>query len=1232
MNQRNQSNEAENQGPRSGSQDTLERVGLPGNFYATVESAAQRFGVPVGDVFAWLAQIAELSASRGMGLSHALDSTALEARVRQLYESTPALLYSMDAEGRVLNASNRLLRKLGYRREDVVGHLALSWMPTQSQHIALSQIYPQLFQSDSLESVPLQLVSQTGEVLDVLMSATVERSATGQILSVLISVEDVTQRLLTEKKLADERAHLLNIVNGTSAGTWELHFLTGIDVINETYAQMLGYSVPEMVSLISGDFMNIVHPDDRENAAIQWNAHLNGMTTEYEAEFRIRHREGHWIWILSRGKVGARMPDGRPIHISGIHLDISIRRNAIDRANRAIRDLQNTLDAIPSRVVYWDSDLRYRFGNRAFRERFCPPGTDLSGRHMLEILGPDLYALNVQSIKAITQGQPLEFERQAVLENGEIEHYIIRYLPDEIAGKVQGYYVFVFNITQLKATQAELQNLNTALAERTAQAEAANVAKSAFLASMSHEIRTPMNAILGMHKLIQKTPLTPRQLDYLQKSERAAKSLLGLLDDILDYSKVEAGKLSLDLQAFRTDELLDELSVIFSAYVGNRPVEVLFDIGSGLPEFLVGDVLRIKQVLINLGGNAIKFTEQGSVVVRMHWDGNAHGNSVTRFSVQDSGIGIAPENQTHIFDGFSQAEASTTRKFGGTGLGLAISKRLVELMGGAIRLESALGVGSTFSFELALPVPAHSVVPAAWQKRLRQTHAVRRVMIIDDHPLSGELLRIAARSLQWDIELYSSGAAGITRLQAVLDSPALAFDLIVVDWQMPDMDGWETVRRARALWNGAERTPLLLMVSSSSVELMAQRTPEEQSLLDGFLSKPVTPAMLSDFVERAAQSKPALNLPADAVHWRRLAGMHVLVVEDNLINQQVAQELLMAEGAQVTLAANGQLGVEAIAAAKSPFNAVLMDIQMPVMDGYSATRYVREVLQLHELPIIGLTANAMAKDRISSLEAGMNEHIGKPFDMDHVVHVLLQLTGFVPPNQLEKVAPIATHQSALDWVTADIDLPLALRRMSGNQRMYARAARDFHRMLDTLVFDFLALLRSGSSTDIAQHLHTYKGTAGTLGLVRLASEVAAFEARVKEGDEPGLIRQRMHVLEEAVVAAQAALTIAIDLLQSALMSDQTQGHLPAARTAMAVADAAPTEADHSLHALAMQALQQVGRLAQASDLSALECFATHRAVLASLGDERLVELEEALQALDLHKAAEICADAVQQVH
>jgi len=1154
--------------------------------------------------------------ARHLQMQLTLQKAALEAaelRERRVYESTPAMLFSTDSRGKLLNASDMLLEKLGYARSDVVGLAAVDLMSTESKARTLGQLIPLLQTNDCEKEMPLQMVTQHGDLIDVLVSAAVERAPDGRISRTLHYVEDVTQRRLVEQNLAEERAHLRNIVNGTSAGTWELDLISGQDLINETYAQMLGYSVAEITAKIRGNFLNIVHSNDRENVSIQWNAHLTGMTTEYEAEFRVQHREGHWTWILSRGKVGARGPDGRPMHISGIHLDVSARRNAIEMANRAAHDLRNTLDALPSRVVYWDTDLRFRFGNRAFRERFSAPGVDLTGRHMSDILGIALYDINVAALERLGEAGDYQEEHEALLPNGQPEHYIIRYLADRVAGKIQGFYVFVFDITQLKQTQEQLQTLNMQLADRSAQAEAASVAKSAFLASMSHEIRTPMNAILGMHKLIQKTPLTPRQLDYLKKSERAAKSLLGLLDDILDYSKVEAGKLSLDPQAFRTDELLDELSVIFSAYVGNKPVEVLFDVGAGLPEVVVGDALRIKQVLINLGGNAIKFTEHGSVVIRVVWDGAHDGFSRTRFVVQDSGIGIAPENQAHIFDGFSQAEASTTRKFGGTGLGLAISQRLVRLMGGNIALESALGMGSVFSFELLLPV-VHDI-PESLRKPLALAPAVRRVMIIDDHPLSGELLRIAARSLGWEIELLSSGAAGVQRHAQTLITPELAFDLILVDWQMPEMDGWETARQLRAVPLPSGKRPMLFMVSTNSMELMAHRTGEEQALLDGFLSKPVTPAMLSAAVASAmhpALTSTVLPLPASL---RRLAGMRVLVVEDNLINQQVAEELLISEGARVSLAANGALGVNAIETADPPYDAVLMDIQMPVMDGYAATRHIRQILKLSQLPVIGLTANAMVTDRDDSLASGMNEHVGKPFDMDHLVSVLLRLTGFKPSpsDMLPSVSPrlpVIDKHDVPSSATADIDLSVALKRMSGNQSMYVRAAQQIRQSLDRLVPDLLELLDASQMADAARLLHTYKGTAGTVGLNRLAAALRELELICKApavADAAMQVQLQIQALLPVVSAACQALDGAIAQLQGVEIA-------PSSR---------PTGNNNQLETAAV--LHELLRLARMSDLSALAYFAESRPALFGMGDAFLADLEDALQSLDLTRVVDICS-------
>jgi hypothetical protein len=385
-----------------------------------------------------------------------------------------------------------------------------------------------------------------------------------------------------------------------------------------------------------------------------------------------------------------------------------------------------------------------------------------------------------------------------------------------------------------------------------ARAEQASVAKGQFLANMSHEIRTPMNAILGLLNMLQDTPLNALQTDYVAKTDGAARSLLGLLNDILDFSKVEAGKMTLDPRPFNLDKLLKDLAVILKSNIGDKPVALQFDVASDVPRVLLGDDMRLQQVLINLGGNAIKFTSQGEVVLRVRQVERGATDTVLEFAMRDSGIGIAPENQAHIFSGFSQAEASTTRRFGGTGLGLSISSRLVTLLGGELQLNSTPGQGSTFYFQIRFPLAS---LPVA--------------------------------------ELPPPAAAG---------------------GAVPD-------------------------------------------------------------------------------RVKRLLGLRVLVVEDNKINQMVAKGLLSKEGADITLVENGQLGVQAVATAQPPFDVVLMDVQMPVMDGYAATRAIRQELGLTVLPIVAMTANAMASDRAACMAAGMNDHVGKPFELDHLVTTLLRLCG-----------------------------------------------------------------------------------------------------------------------------------------------------------------------------------------------------------------------------------------------
>jgi len=582
------------------------------------------------------------------------------------------------------------------------------------------------------------------------------------------------------------------------------------------------------------------------------------------------------------------------------------------------------------------------------------------------VLGQDLYLQCLPLMQAALRGEEQVFEGSIALHGGSgVRYALARYLPDMQDDRVLGFYTIVFDVSKMKEAQTQLETLNAQLGERTQQAEAASVAKSAFLANMSHEIRTPMNAILGMLSLLQKTELSDRQADYTHKTQGAARALLSLLNDILDFSKVEAGKMTLDPHPFRLDRVMGELSVILAANIGTKGIEVLFDIDPRLPPALVGDATRLRQILINLCGNAIKFTERGEVVLKLALLA-LRGSEVTlEIAVSDTGIGIAPENQERIFSGFTQAEASTTRRYGGTGLGLAICHRLVALMGSELRLQSEPGRGSRFSFQLTLPMAedeAPVALPIVQEVTLEGRAKNRpRVLIVDDHPVARDVHRRMAASLGWQADEAASGESALELMSA---SPT-RYDAVFLDWHMPGLDGWQTGQQIRAI-TGVGPAVLLFMVTAHGREMLAQRSESSQGLLDGFLVKPLTASMLQDAVAVARRARHAgtadTSVKADkGPAVRRLAGLRLLVAEDNENNQQVARELLEDEGAEVHISGNGQEAVAAVAA--GDFDAVLMDVQMPVMDGYAATARIRGHLGRQTLPIIAMTANAMASDR-----------------------------------------------------------------------------------------------------------------------------------------------------------------------------------------------------------------------------------------------------------------------------
>jgi PAS domain S-box-containing protein len=1034
----------------------------------------------------------------------------------------------------------------------------------------------------------------------------------GTLVSFLmaIAVWLLTVGRLRAQKLADAMTAELNrlalVVQHTDNAVTIADSGMRIQWVNQGFVRITGYTLNEALGKTPGELLSSGKSAPQAIQALM-DSVSQGKSCRVELINRAKGGREYWADTEVQPTFDKQ---GVLVGFMEIGTDISLQKQAQLQMEAAIRDTSALLNTVQTHAIVSTTDAK---GNiTEVNDAFCR----INGYSREELLGQNHSMLRsgVQPSefwadlwRTISSGKPWRGEICNRAKDGSlywVDSMIAPFVGED--GQIQKFISIRTDITERKQVELSLR-------EAREKAELATQSKGQFLANMSHEIRTPMNAILGMLKLLRNTELNSHQRDYADKTEGAAKSLLALVNDILDFSKVEAGKMKLDPQPFRLDRLMRDLAVILSSNVGTKGVEVLFDVDPELPAVLVGDSMRLQQVLINLGGNAVKFTAQGQVVIAVRLRHRDQAQCAVEFSVQDSGIGIAPENQAYIFTGFSQAEASTTRKFGGTGLGLSISQRLVALMGGELGLSSALGEGSTFAFTLQMQ--AVEPVPAALESVHSLPVGTRRALVVDSNPVARELLARTTRNWGWPTEVADSGEAALVLAQDVLKAGGPPFDVIYMDWQMPGMDGWATTRHLRHLYaSRSVSQPMVVMVSANSRESLEQRTVEEQALLSSFLVKPVTASMLLDAVLDASGSGTGVRRGLrTGAGKRRLSGMRLLVVEDNLINQQVAEELLTSEGALVSLAANGQLGVDAIAAAAASrqFDAVLMDMQMPVLDGFAATRVVRKQLQLTNLPIIAMTANALASDRVECLAAGMNEHVGKPFDLDHLVHTLLRVTGFKVSEAMAMdgkayaSAPLPAPVSNMGEAFG-VDVAGALTRMSGMTELYLHLAHEF---LNTLAAE-LAALRAALTGELGQATllaHSLKGTAATLGATNLSHSASVLEKLCKTGAD-GAALQAALLRVEFVAKADAA------NLQAALISLVTDQ--PALR------QTGPPQGDSQA---LVRALAELKPLLVAQDFSALEKYAEMRTVLAELPEALLAPLDEALQNLDMEGALRACS-------
>ncbi len=1128
-----------------------------------------------------------------------------------IFDNAPPVLLTCDGAMHLFNPA--FVALLGGTPEQLQDQRVSILFGSPEQHAAFAAyVAPQLAQGLPVrENWAVQRLD--GRVIDVRMSGRAVH-LDGYPNAALWVIEDVTEVHRAERTMRETSERLELVQEAGKTAVFDVDLRIGRCLWREKIEGVEGIA-ERVFDDWRAIWLDRLWPADSAAAMARIDAALQGDTCSFHDAWRLQRLEEGVRWYACTAHI-QRDGEGKAERIVGVIVDIDAYKKLEEQVAAQVQFQQVLMDTIPVPIFYKDDQGRYLGFNRAYEQAFGIRREDFLGRTVqsLVYLSQDARDRFEADAQAALQGGTA-VHREIVMPQADGQpHHMLFWLqgfrrPDGAPGGVIGVFV---DISDRERVQRELRHAKEL-------AEEATALKSNFLANMSHEIRTPMNAIIGMSHLALRSGLNQRQHDYVSKIGQASQHLMGVINDILDFSRIEAGKLRIEAQPFVLDQVLGGVVDVVSHKASAQGLELICDVAPDVPPNLVGDALRIGQILINYTNNAIKFTERGEVDIVVRVQQQQGEQVLLRFEVRDTGIGLAPEQIERLFQSFQQADTSTTRRYGGTGLGLAISKSLAELMGGEVGVRSLPGQGSTFWFTVPVQrgAPARPLLPAPDLRGLR-------VLVVDDNAHAATVIAEMLQSMSFEVEQAHSGAEALRALQRATPQ-GQAFDLVVLDWQMPGMDGLELARRIGEL--RLPRLPRRVMVTGFGREDVlgsARRQGIEEVLI-----KPVSAsvmfdtlmAVLGDHGELATDSVAAAPLsPAcGSPQFAALRGARVLVVEDNELNQQVAREMLEEVGVVVEVASNGEEGV-AMASAR-PFDLVLMDMQMPVMDGLEATRELRAEPRLSALPVIAMTANALEADRQRCLDAGMNDHLAKPMAAESLWKTLQRwlapaARGAVdtPATADRPGAGAALDDTVLPAVPG-LNLAQGLRSTMGRRALYAETLRRFLGSQEHAPVRIGEALAAGHGEIALREAHTLRGLAGMVGATAVQDSAERLEEALRNGPQD----------DEAVRPLLEALKANVDQLLQSLqpwcgrVQGPAGGALPGAAAA-SLATGGSARQDPASREAINTALQQLHELLQRDDPAAVVFVQRHAALLQQALGSALPALQAHLEQFDYENA------------